>query len=299
MKFAGDLLMAEHYELAAGETPGFAFNDFDAFAGADIAMVNLESPVTVRGTKQVKPFTFRMNPSFIPAIVKAGISIVNLANNHIFDFGEEGLFDTIDHLDSAGLIHIGAGRNHEEAHRGVILETRGRRVGFLGYYGGSEAPPAIAGKPGVAKRELSLIRRDIARLKENAEFVVVNFHWGKEKESYPADDQVAFARAVIDAGANAIIGHHPHVLQGIEWYNEGIIVYSLGNFVFGGNSRHTYDTAIFEIRLCSDKHDFRLIPLRIVEWRITEPTTEESERILRHVGSISRIFPMSIFHNQE
>jgi poly-gamma-glutamate synthesis protein (capsule biosynthesis protein) len=128
----------------------------------------------------------------------------------------------------------------------------------------------------------------------------VNLHWGEEKADTPDRDQREFAHAVIDAGADVIIGHHPHVLQGIERYKSGVIVYSLGNFLFGGNSRDTYDTALFEVRLMEKNNaSYRLIPIRIDRWQARELKGAECEKVLRHVERLSRIFPESIFMNKE
>lgn len=301
MRFGGDLLLAEHYERAVGTDIHHAFRDFTLFRDADIGMANLECPVTVRGTQAEKPFTFRMHPRFLEAIKDAGIGMVNIANNHIYDYGAEGLFDTVDLLDSAGILHVGAGRTKHDAHSPVIIERNGWRVGFLGYYGGGEAPAAGRQQPGVARRSLKLISADVQRLKErdSADYVVVNLHWGTEKAPYPEAGQVRFARALIEAGVDAVIGHHPHVLQGIEQYREGIIVYSLGNLIFGGNSRSTYETALFEIALSSAGHRYTLIPVLVQEWRATVPDEDTVRRITRRVQERSSIFPQTIFHSQE
>ncbi|MRR08262.1 MAG: CapA family protein, partial [Deltaproteobacteria bacterium] len=251
LRFAGDCLLAGHYETEAGQNGGFAFEEFDLFKTDDVSLVNLECPITTRGTRREKPYTFRMRPSYTRALKEAGIDIVNLANNHVFDYGSEGIFDTFSYLDSIGIRHIGAGRTLLEARRPVVVSLKGRRIGFLGYYSGGEAPNATDSTAGVRKRTLASIEQDIrlVRERDSADYVVVSFHWGDEKAESPDSGQIWFARQTVRAGADAVIGHHTHVLSGIERYRNGVIVYSLGNFVFGGNARHTYDTAIFEIAL--------------------------------------------------
>jgi poly-gamma-glutamate capsule biosynthesis protein CapA/YwtB (metallophosphatase superfamily) len=298
MRFGGDCLLAVHYESGVGDSIHHAFVDFDVFRTADIAMVNLECPVTTRGSRQKKPFTFRMHPRFLPALSRAGISIVNLANNHIYDFGPLGLFDTISYLDSAGIEYVGAGRDRSEAHRPVVRQIKGKRIGFLGYYGGGEAPAAGKNTPGVAHRSLSLMVNDILALRPKVDYIVVNLHWGTEKAEHPEQWQMEQARALIDAGADAIIGHHPHVLQGIERYKHGVVAYSLGNLIFGGNSRHTYDTAVFEISLGVEAY-FRVIPIRVEEWRARELGGEEATRVIQRIAKLSSIFSNSIFSVQE
>jgi len=297
LRFAGDCLLAEHYESAVGGEVAFAFEDFDLLRKADIAMVNLECPITVRGLLQEKPYTFRMNPRFIPALQVAGIDIVNLANNHIYDYGDIGLFDTISYLDSAGVFHVGAGRDFSTAHKPVIRDNPTRTVGFLGYYGGGEAPAAQVDSPGVAYRSLRLIESDIENLRkaDSLVYIVVNVHWGVEKAEYPEQSQIRFAHGIIDAGADAVIGHHPHVLQGIELYKQGVIAYSLGNFIFGGNSRHTYQTAVFEICIDPKSVSYSLIPVQVRSWSASVLEGVEADSLLAHLKSLSSIFSRSIF----
>jgi poly-gamma-glutamate capsule biosynthesis protein CapA/YwtB (metallophosphatase superfamily) len=300
LRFGGDLLLAGHYETSVRDSPALAFEGFDLFRTDDASVVNLECPITSRGTKVAKPYNFRMRPGYACALLEAGIDGVCIANNHIYDFGKEGLFDTISYLDSLGLFHVGAGRTRAEARKPVILCLKGLRIGFLGYYGGGEAPVAEGTEPGVAPRNLDVIAQDIRALrKDSVEYVVVMLHWGTEKAEYPDDGQQAFAHGVIDAGADAVIGHHPHVLQGIEQYRNGVIVYSLGNFVFGGVKRDSYDTALFEIRLSRHAAAYTLIPVGIRQWRVRELAGEEALRVSNHVETLSLIFPKSIFTTKE
>ncbi len=300
LRFGGDLLLAGHYETAAQDSPSIAFEGFDLFHTDDISVVNHECPITSRGTKVTKPYNFRMLPGYARVLPEAGIEVVNLANNHIYDYGKEGLFDTISYLDSLGVLHVGAGRTRAEARKPVILRLKGHTIGFLGYYGGGEAPVAGEREPGVAPRNLEIIAADIQALRaDSVGYVVVILHWGTEKAEYPDNGQRAFAHGIIDAGADAVIGHHPHVLQGIERYRNGIIAYSLGNFVFGGNSRDSYDTALFEIRLSRGGAGYALIPVGVRHWRARELGAEEALRVRNQVKTLSSIFPESIFTMKE
>jgi poly-gamma-glutamate capsule biosynthesis protein CapA/YwtB (metallophosphatase superfamily) len=297
MRFGGDCLLAEHYVEAVGDSVHHAFADFDLFRSADLAMVNLECPVTTRGKKVPKPFNFRMNPGHLAVLTEAGIDIVNIANNHIYDYGSVGLFDTIEHLDHAGLKYVGAGRNKAEAHRPLILESKGWRIAFFGYYGGPEAPAATISSAGVASRRIGLIEKDVRSIRQTVEYIVVNLHWGTEKATRPDRDQIKFARRIIESGADAVIGHHPHVLQGIERYKNGVIAYSLGNLVFGGNSRSNYETGIFEITLGRDEISYRFIPVSVKDWRVELADEATAAATMGHVASLSRLFPKTIFHS--
>lgn len=297
MRFAGDCLLGAHYESAAGETPGIAFDGFDLFRSADIAVVNLENPVTTRGTRVPKPFNFRMHPRFLPPLRAAGVTVVSIANNHVFDYGREGLFDTFSYLEETGIAYVGAGRDAAHARRPYLFRKHGRSVGILAYYGGGEAPAATRRRPGVARRDRAVITEDVRALRkaDSSAYVVVILHWGVEKASAPEPEQRRFAHALIDAGVDAVIGHHPHVLQGIERYKHGVIAYSLGNLLFGGNSRHTYDTGLFEIMLDHRGPSYRFIPVGVRQWRLVHLTGAAAEPVERRIRSLSHMFPSSIF----
>jgi len=299
LRFGGDCLLAAHYESSVGPDVGRAFRGFTLLAEADIALVNLESPITIRGTKVPKPFNFRMHPRYLAALSETGIDVVSIANNHIWDYGREGLFDTILYLDSVGIQHVGAGITPEEARRAVLLSVKGRKVGFLAYYGGGEAPVASGTRPGVAGRDLASIVADIRRLRKSDDsvFVVVVLHWGAELAPVPDRLQQDFGRKVIDAGADAVIGHHPHVLQGIERYGRGVIVYSLGNFIFGGNSRATYDTGLFEIRLGAQGATYAFIPVRVEHWIARRAEGEDARRITQLMRDRSASLRYNLFTN--
>jgi poly-gamma-glutamate synthesis protein (capsule biosynthesis protein) len=288
IRFGGDVMLGEHYQRQVRHDTLRAFRNFDLLKTADIAMVNLECPVTIRGERVEKPFNFRMQPGFLRTLVDAGIDLVTIANNHIYDYDSTGLFDTIVELDSAGVRHVGAGRTRDEAHRPVVFEIHGKKLAFLGYYGGGEAPPATASSPGVAVRALEVIQEDVrnAREREMADFVFVNLHWGVEKADVPDIDQVMFARNLVESGVDVIIGHHPHVWQGVERYKSGIIAYSIGNFIFGGNSRNTYNTALLEIRIRDDGVSHSIRPITVVEWNAREMIEAEALKTVQQIESL-------------
>jgi poly-gamma-glutamate capsule biosynthesis protein CapA/YwtB (metallophosphatase superfamily) len=301
LRFAGDVLLASHYETEMWDSSGATFRNLYRLGGADATVVNLESPITTRGARVSKPYNFRMNPRFLGALKGAGIDIVIIANNHIYDYGPRGLLDTISYLDSVGVRHVGAGRTIKEAHTPVIDTLGGRRIAFLAYYGGGEAPGAGKNSPGVARRDLAQVCADIGTLRSEYDscYIVIILHWGTERATRPDGAQVAFAHALIDSGADAVVGHHPHVLQGIERYRGGVIAYSLGNFVFGGNDRGSYDTGLFEIRLGAYGARCAFIPVRIDRWRAAKLTGADSLRSIDSMRRLSSGFHRSIFTNQE
>jgi poly-gamma-glutamate synthesis protein (capsule biosynthesis protein) len=282
-------------------SPAETFRRLYRLGGADATVVNLEGPVTTRGKKVPKRFNFRMLPAILSVLKSGGIDIAGIANNHIYDYGPRGLLDTISYLDSLGIRHAGAGRDWTDAHRPVIDTLGGRQIAFLAYYGGGEAPGAGRAAPGVARRDLEQVCADIRKIRneQNSPYVVVMLHWGTELARAPDRAQVAFAHALIDSGADAVIGHHPHVLQGIERYGRGVIAYSLGNFIFGGNERDTYTTGLFEIRLGAGGAKYAFIPVRIERWRASILTGMDSVAATGSMRRLSSRFPKSIFTNQE
>ncbi len=256
--FSGDVTLGFHYEeyineqlshdAGREEMSGWGFKNVRAVtSAADLFVVNLECPFTTRGEKLAKNFNFRANPSLVAALESGGVDVVSLANNHMMDYGPQGLSDTLATLDAAKIVHFGAGVDLKAARAPAIVTVKGVRFAFLGYFFLSDRniePPeviATATTPGVAGHHDSLeqmktwLHEDIAAAKRHADVVIPFFHWGIEGHTQPEPYQVALGHLAIDSGASAVIGSHPHVLQGVETYKGAPIAYSLGNFVFGGN----------------------------------------------------------------
>ncbi len=238
----GDLLLGGSAEATVRQHGfDYPYRDVaDIFHSADIAMANLEAPLTRQAEPvEDKSYTFKVDPEAAAAMQRAGLTILTLANNHIGDFGPNGVTDTIAALRPHGLRYTGAGANLQQARRPTALATKNGSVGFLAY---SNTLPksfyAKADRPGTAPGYTKFIRKDVRRLREFVDYVVVSFHWGAELMTEPKDYQQRLARIAIDSGAQVVIGHHPHVLQGVEFYNGGVIYYSLGNFAFGSYSRN-------------------------------------------------------------
>ncbi len=210
---------------------------------ADLFMVNQEFPFTDRGTAaEDKQFTFRVPPKDVSLLTEMGVDIVTMANNHILDFGPEGITDSLTALDGAGILHVGAGENLEQAKKAEILEVKGKKIGFLGvsrvYMAASWA--ADADHAGVfSTYDPALPLQEIRALREQCDYLVVYVHWGVERNTAPEEYQRKMGRQYIDAGADLVVGSHPHVLQEIEYYNGKPIAYSLGNFVFGSSIPET------------------------------------------------------------
>jgi poly-gamma-glutamate capsule biosynthesis protein CapA/YwtB (metallophosphatase superfamily) len=221
---------------------------------ADIVFCNLECPITREG-RQLN--MFRADPDIALKVLKDGsVDIVSIANNHILDFDDVGLLWTLDNLSKAGISHVGAGGNLEESRREVVFKVKGNRIAFLAYTetwfmwtNNDRKWEAGDATPGVMPASMEYLLEDINRVRKDVDLIIVSVHWGKEYVDAPTEFQYEFARTAIDAGANIVLGHHPHVLQGIEFYNDGIICYSLGNFIFDLKRLSTKETGIFKFQI--------------------------------------------------
>jgi len=182
-------------------------------------------------------YSFRTEPEAIPALAQSGFDVMSIANNHIWDWGKDAFLDTITILDQNNIKHIGGGVDFNTAHSPVLIERNGIIFAYLGY---SKLVPtflqASTSVPSVAYPSVENIQNDIANARNlGAEVIVVSFHWGTEYETEHDAEQERLAHVAIDAGALIVVGHHPHVGQEIEKYKDGLIVYSLGNFIFDQN----------------------------------------------------------------
>ena len=285
--FAGDVLLSDHvlnaYETGGGITGVVGQGFLDEMQGADLFVVNEEFPFSSRGEAAPdKQYTFRLPPERVSIFKEMGIDLVTLANNHALDFGTDALVDTLDTLDQAGILHVGAGRNLDEAKEPVIAELKGMKIGFIG---ASRVIPetswnATSTKPGMlVTYDPALTVQEIEKLDEVCDYVVVYVHWGIERAEHPEEYQRTMGRQYIDAGADLVVGSHPHVLQGIEYYEGKPIVYSLGNFVFGSSIPRT---ALLKVVLEREETEELRAGLQLLPGAsgagYTRPLTEEGER---------------------
>lgn len=290
LMFAGDVTLADSFADTVGKDYKWAFAELQAYREADIAMVNLENPLTTAETPLPdKQFNFKADPESVAVLKDGGIDLVNLANNHTLDFQAQGLIDTLETLNQAGIQHVGAGRNRTEARRPTIMEVKGQRIAYLGYYG-ADFGAATDSAAGTNYAEESQISADIKALRPQVDWIVVNYHWGEELAEYPAEWQRDLGRFTIDQGADLVVGHHPHVLQGAEIYKGRAIAYSLGNFIFGGNSRSDYDTAVLKVALKEQQMKVEFLPVQVEKYQPRIATGDRGNAILAHLTSLSSNF---------
>lgn len=202
---------------------------------ADIAFGNLETPITPGLPVLPYEMSFRADPEVATALKEAGFDVLSLANNHTPNFGEAGIRDTLRYLDEAGIAYVGAGANARDAALPAFLSVRGITFAFLAYTDAYIVPAEYeAGeeRAGTAFMHIEKMKKAVLDAKLIADIVIVSMHAGDEYEPLQSDRQTAFAHAAIDAGAEVVIGHHPHVVQPMEVYKGKYILYSLGNFIF-------------------------------------------------------------------
>jgi hypothetical protein len=221
---------------------------------ADIAFGNLECAISKRGTPFEKLYNFRGTPAALRGLARhSGLDVLNLANNHAGDYGPVALMDTVRAVERLGMKAVGAGRNLRRALKPQIVERLGLRVAFVGF---SEIAPvefaASADRPGTAWATPEAVTDAVHRARRRADVVVATFHWGIEKAATESAAQQALAAAAADAGAQLVIGAHPHVLQPLRRQGSAVVAYSLGNFVFGAVSDETTATGILETDLTSE-----------------------------------------------
>lgn len=250
----------------------------------DLSIVNMEGTLTEEAARADKKFAFKGPPEYVQILSGSSVEATNLANNHSKDYGAQSFTDTIEHLTNAGITSFG----YEEV---AILEIKGVKVGLTGIYELAEH---------LEKKQQ--VRENIAALKQaGAQIIIVNFHWGIEREYEPNGTQKTLAHLAIDEGADLVIGHHPHVLQGVEKYNGKYIAYSLGNFCFGGNKNPSdKDTMIFQqtFTVTEDgvevNDDINIIPCSLSssnnknDYRPTPLEGDEKERVLKKIEEYSK-----------
>ncbi|RAP50665.1 MAG: metallophosphatase [Methanosphaera sp. rholeuAM74] len=222
-------------------------------SNTDILLVNTENPFTTTSGAVKPDVPLKASPDYIPLINGTNGTVVSAnANNHVFDYGVEGMRDSIKNLDENGILHIGAGENKQEATNPITLERNGHNITIFNYmdsknfqeYSQEVMPIAGDDKPGYSAWDDVESPKQIMEAKNNSDIVLVYIHYGNEYSRQPNDDQISISHKAIDAGADAVVGTHTHVTQGIEVYNDRPIFYSLGNFIFDQSNPATH-TAYF------------------------------------------------------
>ena len=287
----GDLMLARTVgdgTVANGAEWPFA-GVADSFSQADILIGNLECAVGEAGEPVRKAYTFQAPPAAAEALEQVGFDVVSLANNHALDYGPEGLADMLPRLEAAGIRPVGAGANAAAARAPVIVEHNGVRVAFLAYVDvpvegstGFDTRSWSAGPdaPGIAWADEAQMTEDIRAAVPLADLVAVLLHFGLEGRVEVTAAQARTAHAAVEAGASLVIGAHAHVLQRVEEYGDGLIVYNLGNFVFDGFGQTSNYSAIFSATLTPDGiTEYSFVPV-MVERGVPRLATAEEAKVV-------------------
>jgi poly-gamma-glutamate synthesis protein (capsule biosynthesis protein) len=300
--FTGDICLADNYipmQTLTEKGSTSIYDGIDArfikeMRAVDLMWVNNEFAYgTDVEPLEGKEWTFLANPENVKYLKNMGVDIVGLANNHVFDYGEEAFLTTLDTLNKAGIPYVGAGRNSVEANAPVVLETRGVKVAYVAASCAEYTvytPEAGEDTPGIMwcyddENMLASIRQAAAE----ADYVVALPHWGVEHSTELEAKQIESARAYLDAGADAVVGGHSHILQGIDFYDGKPILYNLGNFWFDG---YDIDTVLAELVVNMESGDAQvdvvLVPgTQSGAFTASANSESERDRIFRYIESIS------------
>ncbi|MBR7058595.1 MAG: CapA family protein [Stomatobaculum sp.] len=296
--FAGDILMDPGYSAGDALTKRGAEGSFDEEAlsimrNADLFVVNNEFAFTSRGTAVSKQYNFRADPKNVQILKDMGAGLVTLGNNHTYDYGEEGLLDTLDTLKAAGVPYIGAGKDLEEASAPAVYTIGGFRISLVNaesilFNSNPPAQCALEGKPGTFDcYRPEMLFEAVRKAKAESDYCIAVLHWGSEGKSTPNEKQLTLSRGAAEAGADLIIGGHPHVLQTIGRVGAVPVVYSLGNYLFHSG---TYDTGVIQaVFRPSEKRleSLRFVPMQCRNMKVFTLSGSEKERLLKYMRSLS------------
>ncbi len=301
IRFGGDVMMTSYFKNYIDKYGvDYPWSDTNKLIKeATYSIFNLETSVSNKGSS-TKPegYGFESDPSTLKGLVNASIDMVNLANNHVLDYGNEAFIDTLDHLKQNNIEYIGAGRNKEEASKINYQNIEGINIAFIGAtsilgHSNWKATDNNGGVFYLNPHNYEDLKQKIKEAKTKAKYVILFVHWDLEYYDYPEEKTIEIAHDLIDNGVDIIIGSHPHVLQGVEFYNSGIIFYSTGNYNFLVKNENATRTGLFEIILDKDKiKSSKIYPIKINNCKanLLEENTKEFNTIINSLKERSNKF---------
>lgn len=301
MAACGDVMLGRGVATAMSQYG--MFYPFEQMAellqSADLTFGNLESPLSQQGTPiPGKGIWLRGDPKAAEALKEAGFDVMSIANNHILDYESPALLDTLVYLRQQGIDPVGAGKNLDEAVQPVIKEVNGCKIAFIAAtemadifwdYSYQRTFEARPDRPGVQKLDADKLVEAVSSLKGDVDIIVVSLHWGTEYSDYPLDVQRETAHRLVDAGAKLVLGHHPHCLQGMEVYNDSLIAYSMGNFIFDKQRRDKCQESVMLKIIFSDLNidKVEIYPVMITDAQPGPADKNDGERILQKMKNHS------------
>lgn len=271
----------------------------------DLNIINLETTLTKSKKKVTKVFNFKADPDKVEVLKQGKISLVNIANNHILDFSEEGLRETIATLNKASIPHVGAGNNIDEAKEPKILMIKGLRIGVIGYTDNEPGWEAKKDKPGtnyIKVGDINQVKQDIKEIRNKVDILILTIQWGPNMREVPTKEFQDFAHQIIDAGVDIIHGHSAHVVQGIEIYKKKLILYDTGDFIddyMVGPALRNDHTFLFRIAIKQGQlFSLTLVPAIISNMQVNLATGEDKNKMIARIKALSSSFGTKLMeHN--
>ena len=263
----------------------------DVTSNVDLLLINFENAATTSSNVMKGDIPFKCDPSYVPLARANNITVAALANNHAFDYGVEGMQDTLSYLEDAGITPIGAGNSEDEAHAAVTKDVNGRKITILNYmdsenfaeYSQEVMPIAKGSNPGYSAYDSADAKRQIEQ-NNDSDLIIAYMHYGNEYAHSPNENQINFSHELIDYGADVVIGCHPHVTQGIEMYKGKPIFYSLGNFIFDQRNELTYEAYFVQIDLVGDTGECTVYPVYISNFLPQHMDSESGTALLSNLS---------------
>ena len=296
LSFVGDISLADNFDIMPyydkrneGVYGTLSKEVVDIMTSSDIMVANNEFTISTRGTPLNKTYTFRADPKRLNIYKEMGVNLVSLANNHIYDYGIEAFNDTLKYLKEYDIPFVGAGHNISEAKKSFSYIVGGYKISFISSTRAEKniiTPGATETTPGVFRcYDNTLLKETIKEEKEKSDYVVLLIHWGKE-DSHELEEVIKVTgREYIDEGADLIIGSHAHLLQGMEIYNNKLIAYNLGDFIF---NRETKDTGILSVTLNKKGNlSYKFIPCKQDNYKTSLLEGKEKDRVLNNMNTYS------------
>lgn len=296
INFVGDISLADNFDIMPyydsrnNGIYGILDEDVvDIMKSSDIMVANNEFTVSNRGSKLNKLYTFRAKPERLSIYDEMGVDIVSIANNHAYDYGEDAFLDTMKYLDEYGISYVGGGKNIDEASSAFYYIANGYKISFLSSSRAEKniiTPGATENSSGIFRcYDNSLLLERIKEEKEKSDYVILLIHWGREDSHDLEDVQITTGKEYIDAGADLVIGSHAHVLQGMEIYNNKLIAYNLGDFIF---NRETKDTGILSVNINNDGNmEYNFIPCEQDNYKTFLLEGDDKGRVINNMRNYS------------
>jgi len=264
-------------------------------------IINLETTLSKSTKKVAKVFNFQSDPQNVQTLVEGHIDVVTLANNHILDFSYEGLFDTLDALESKNIAYVGAGKNKNQAQQPLLIKKENLTIAIFGYTDNEPGWKAGTQTPGtnyLRVGDIERVKQDIAKIKDQADLIIATLHWGPNKRQRPTQKFINFAHQMIDAGIDIIHGHSAHIFQGIEIYKNKIIMYDTGDFIddYAVDPWLRGDQSfLFHVHIIDGKPtSIELVPVIISRMQVSLATDEQAQDILQKMGELSAEFQTNV-----